>query len=196
VLRYVNMTSASAIQQGQFPRLTGVCLDLDDRDQAAEQLAMTSPDLVFTWVSTQPWWVLFQLPSDQFEALYPAAFGPWLPLYLAPTLAAFEALRTGSCAATVVNASYPDAVNPVLAAAGDDVAAGIGNVANNVPSLRMAAACALDLPVDRVQVRLVAHLAASRLMSRSRVALDLFDLRVYADGERVGEPTPMRCSPT
>ncbi|MFE0176312.1 hypothetical protein ACFWZ2_28725 [Streptomyces sp. NPDC059002] len=120
---------------GFFADLTSVRLDLWDIDASAEALERIRPDIVFMGASLQPWWHITQLPPEVFAELDQARFGPWLPMHLTLVHRLMQAVRSSGIQATVVNAAYPDAVGPVLAAAGLAPDLGIGDVANIVPGL-------------------------------------------------------------
>jgi hypothetical protein len=185
VTRFVNMTRFSALQCGFTPTLTATVTDLDHVDDTAAQLAAFAPDVVFGAASVQSWWVLFNLPKPKFEPLYRAAYGPWLPMHLAPAAKLMRAVRLSGTDAVVVNAAYPDAVHPLLHADGLSPHVGIGNVANNVPALRFIAADRLGVDAADVLVRFVAHHFVSHRVSRSGDSGGAaYDLRVFAGGER------------
>jgi hypothetical protein len=81
-----------------------------------------------------------------------AGFGVTLPLQACLALRATKACLDASPATTVVNACFPDAVNPVLHAAGLPVACGLGNVATLASGLRGAL-----LLHDESRLKVLAH---------------------------------------
>lgn len=164
--RAINLSMFSSHQLGYAPCAGYVIADLADTARVAEQIARFAPDVIFLAASLQSWWVITTLPGPSFERLYAANFGPWLPMHLVPVMKAMTAVRMADSDAIVVNAAYPDVVHPVLAAVGLAPHLGIGNVANNVPALRIAGAAYLDVPVATVDVRLVAHHYVSHRLSR------------------------------
>ncbi|MEU7576193.1 hypothetical protein AB0B50_01105 [Streptomyces sp. NPDC041068] len=165
-LRAANSAGFCALQRGHGAQVSHALTDLTDTDRTAQEIAAFRPDVLFLAVSYQSWWQISTLPEDAFKRLYAANFGPWLPMHLVPVLHAMRAVRAAGSDATVVNAAFPDAVHPVLAAAGLAPHIGIGNVANNVPALRTAAARQLGLDVADIDVRLVAHHYVSHRLSR------------------------------
>jgi hypothetical protein len=186
VIRFANMTRFSAIARGYQPSVSALQLDLNNIDHTATQISDFAPDIIFAAASIQPWWALFQLPQEKFDALYKAAYGPWLPFHLAPVAKLMRAVKQSSTKAVVVNAAYPDAVHPILVSAGLSPQVGIGNVANNVPGLRVAAAEHLEARVDEISVRLVAHHFVSHVLSRKGSSVGAkYDLRIYRDGKRI-----------
>ncbi|WP_037772128.1 hypothetical protein [Streptomyces sclerotialus] len=165
-LRAANLARFCGLQRGRTPRVDHALTDLTDVARTAEQIAAFRPDVLFLAASYQSWWQISALPEAAFQRLYAANYGPWLPMHLVPTLKAMEAVRMADSEAVVVNASYPDAVHPVLFAVGLSPHLGIGNVANNVPGIRTAAAAQLGRHVADVDVRLVAHHYVSHRLSR------------------------------
>ncbi|WP_428965993.1 Rossmann-fold NAD(P)-binding domain-containing protein [Micromonospora fluostatini] len=181
--RFGNLTRFSSIQRGYHPQIRTRRVDLADIDRTAEEIAAFGPDIIFAAASVQSWWVLFDLPPAKFEKLYQARFGPWVPLHLAPVAQLMQAVRAARSNAVVVNAAFPDAVHPALAADGLSPHVGIGNVANNVPGIRASLADTLGVTVDRVEARFVAHHYVSHRLSRTGGAGSApFDLRVQVDG--------------
>lgn len=165
-IRAVNLSTFSSQQRGYLPCADYAIADLADTARLAEHIAAIAPDVIFLAASLQSWWVISTLPRPSFERLYAANFGPWLPMHLVPVMKAMTAVRMADSDAIVVNAAYPDVVHPALAAVGLAPDLGIGNVANNVPALRSAGAASLGVPVEDVEVRLVAHHYVSHRLSR------------------------------
>ncbi|MFJ9622268.1 hypothetical protein [Streptomyces sp. NPDC101181] len=165
-LRAANLTRFSALQRGFTPTVGHACTDLTDVARTAERIAAFAPDIVFLAASYQSWWVISTLEAAAFQRVYAANYGPWLPMHLVPVMKAMEAVRLSGTEALIVNAAYPDAVHPALAAVGLSPDIGIGNVANNVPGITAAAADELGRSTADVQVRLVAHHYVSHRLSR------------------------------
>lgn len=166
VLRAGNLARFSALQRGWSPTVSHAITDITDIARTAERIVSFQPDVIFLSVSYQSWWVISTLPELAFKALYAANYGPWLPMHLVPTMLTMRAIRLAGSEATVVNAAYPDAVHPALAAVGLAPDIGIGNVANNVPAIRVAVADRLGCSAREVDVRLVAHHYVSHRLSR------------------------------
>lgn len=166
VLRATNMARFAALQRGWSATVSHAVTDLTDTARTAECVAAFQPDVLFLCASFQSWWVISTLPRGAYETLASANYGPWLPMHLVPTMLAMRAVRQAGSTATVVNAAYPDAVHPALTAVGLAPHLGIGNVANNVPGIRVAAADSLGLPPEEVEVRLIAHHFVSHRLSR------------------------------
>ncbi|WP_261566765.1 hypothetical protein [Frankia gtarii] len=166
VPRAANLAALSGLQTGHHPAVSWALTDLADVDRTAEVISRFRPDVLFLAASLQSWWVISALPKPAFDRISAAKFGPWLPMHVVPVYRAMRAVRAAGSHAVVVNAAYPDAVHPMLAPHGLSPHVGIGNVANNVPGTRCAAADALAAHVREVDVRLVAHHYVSHRLSR------------------------------
>ncbi|WP_434740527.1 hypothetical protein [Micromonospora sp. SH-82] len=185
-LRAANLAALSSLQTGHRNVVSHAVGDLSDVDRTAATISAFQPDVIFLTASLQSWWVISTLPQPAFERLYQANFGPWLPMHLVPVLWAMRAVRAARSDAVVVNAAFPDAVHPALAGVGLSPHVGIGNVANNVPGIRSAAADLLGVQVRRVEVRLVAHHYVSHRLSRTGDSGPAgMILRVLLDGSDV-----------
>lgn len=162
-----------------------VGIDVADTDRVAELIASVRPDVVFNATTLQSWWIVPSLPADLKRQLEVACVGPWLPMHLSLSLSLMRAVRSSGIAPLVVNGSYPDAVNPTLAKIGLAPTVGIGNVANTIPVLRHSVAQLLQVPVETVAVRFVAHHFVSfRLPGSGDTGRAPFHLAVYSSQER------------
>ncbi len=164
--RLVNTLRQHAVNIGHDIDIAACHLDLDEADQSCETLRNLAPDVIFNTASMQSWWVVTRLPEGLREQVALTRFGPWLPLHLSPTIKLMQILAAAEIDPTVVNAAFPDAVHPALAAVGLSPHIGIGNIANVVPALRLAVADALDRCVRDTDVRICAHHFVSYRLSR------------------------------
>lgn len=181
--KFVNLTRFSALQQGHAPELHDGVVDVFNVERTAETIESFKPDVIFSAVSMQSWWVMFGLPEAKFTKLYEACFGPWVALHLAPTSALMQAVRAAGSTATVVNAAFPDAVHPALAPSDLSPHVGIGNVANNVPGLRTVIADLLKVETYQVSIRFAAHHYVSHRLTRTGDSGGApFWLQVLVDG--------------
>lgn len=187
VVRTANLTRFSALQRGYRPEVSHAVLDLADLDQVAAAIDGFQPDVIFLAVSLQSWWVTSLLPAPAFQRISAANLGTWLPMHLAPTLLAMRAIRACGSTATVVNASYPDAVNPVLEQVGLGPDVGIGNVANNVPAFSFIASTRLGCPVEEISIRFIAHHYASQQLRHGSTGGAEVHLEVLRNGVAVEE---------
>jgi len=165
--RQVNLSRMVATQLGYPSRLGHTVVDVDDIDRTAETLARLRPDVVFSTVSLQAWWVINELPRDVLVALDAAEIGPWLPMQLTLLHKVMRAVDATGYRPLVVNVALPDATHAILDKVGLAPTIGAGNVANIVPALRHAAADQLDIDVRRVEVRLVMEAFVSHRVPRT-----------------------------
>lgn len=188
--RQVSSARYAAQQGGRFPRLDFVREDVRDVRRVAGLLREFQPDVVLNTTTLLSWWVVKELPENLRTKLAEARFGPWLPVHLALTWKLMQAVRAAGVRAHVVNASYPDVVNPVLDRAGLAPTVGIGNVDLVAPAVREAAADLLGLPSHHLTCLLVAHHAhVFPLFGEGRMLAPYF-LRVLADERDVTSKLP------
>ncbi len=166
----VNLAVLAAMQLGHAPDVACVRVDLDDVDATAEALARHRPDVVFHAATLLAPRRLARLPPPAGARLAFGPLGPWLPLQVVLAHRLMQAVARSGHATRVVNAVYPDAVNPLLAGVGLAPWVGAGNLANNVPGLRRALARQLARQLDEVDVRLVMHHAVSARIHRRGTA--------------------------
>jgi hypothetical protein len=112
------------------------------------------PRGVLVCASYQSPWERFNAPSAWTELLQQAGFGLSLPLQAALALTVARALASTQPEAWLVNACFPDAVNPLLAQSAVPVFSGVGNVALIAAGLQ----AALGLPDQRRLAVLGHHL--------------------------------------
>jgi hypothetical protein len=80
--RKTNIAAFGASQLGLYPEVECTKIDLFNIDQASEIIAKYRPEIIYSAVSLQSWWVINTLPTEVFEQLDIARFGPWLPMHL------------------------------------------------------------------------------------------------------------------
>jgi hypothetical protein len=181
-----NLIRQSALTYEFSANVSTYVSDLRDVSRVAEILSKFEPDIVFNTASLQAWHRLSELPVDVASRIGEAKLGPWVAMHLAPARRLMIAIKLANSDAIVVNAAYPDAVNPALRAVGMAPHTGIGNVANPTSGLRLVAAEMLNVPLDRLGVRFVAHHYISHRIGRNGDAGGApFALRFDLDGSEV-----------
>ncbi|HWE92026.1 MAG TPA: hypothetical protein VG317_21365 [Pseudonocardiaceae bacterium] len=142
--------SVLATASGSPVGFTAARLDLADQAALRRLLADAAPAIVLLCASTQSPWEGLSARSAWTDLTDRAGIALALPLH------AEFAVTVGAAAADTgnvfLNACFPDAVNPVLAALGIPVLAGVGNVATTAAALR----AALDSP-DPAELVVLAH---------------------------------------
>lgn len=179
-----NISYLNALQLECYPQISCTYLDLNEVEQTAETIAHFAPDIIFCAATIQPWMHITTLPKPVFDTLYQAQVGPWLPLTLTPVYKLMQAVRQTGLSPQVINASYPDVINPVLHQVGLSPTTGIGNIANNIPALRASLALKLQKPLEQVDVRFYAAYSLNHRISRQGSAGNIpFHLRVLVNGK-------------
>jgi hypothetical protein len=137
---------------GRPLRFTARTVDPTDATVVAEALGELDPAGVLVGASTQSPWEPVDRPSEWSALVRRAGLALTLPFQAEVALAAGRAVRLASSDAFVVNACFPDAVNPLLAASGVPVLTGVGNVGLLAAALQSS----LGLP-DQSRLRVLAH---------------------------------------
>ena len=162
-----NLARYAAANCGVLAEIGTAKLDLTNVEATAEVLAAERPDIIFMSASLQSWRRLTELPKALFEQLDEAQFGPWLPMHLTLNYSLMRAVRMAGIRPKVVNAAFPDAVNPILAKVGLAPDLGVGNVSNIIPALTFAIASLTGLSAEALRVRLVAQHYFSHFVPRA-----------------------------
>lgn len=185
--RRINLTRYTAANLGFLPSITFRHADVMDVERTAELIAAVKPDIIFNATTLHSWWVITQLPPQAYKRIDAARGGVWTPMHIVLARKLMQAVRQAGSDAVVVNASYPDVVNAALVAEGLAPTIGIGNIANAVPGIRLAAAHLLDRDPAAVDVRFFAHHYVSyRMPSTGSTEGAPYHLTVYLDGRALG----------
>jgi hypothetical protein len=142
------------------------------REQVAELIAKTVPDLVVMSGSTQSPWALADRTDPAARAVAAAGLGVRLPYQLPIPMAVMGAVQDAGYAGPVVNASFPDTTGPILARLGMAPAVGLGNAGMIMMRARAALRRANpdgELPLVRVVAN---HSQLSRVMASDPPAGD------------------------
>ena len=184
--RKTNIAAFGASQLGHYPELEFVKIDLYNIDQSAEIISKYKPEVIYSAVSLQSWWVINNLPKEVFEELDIARFGPWLPMHLTLVYKLMQAVKQTGLDIKVINSAFPDATHTVLDKVGLAPTIGIGNVANPVPSIRSSIAYRLQRPMKDVTVFFFAQHYVSHYLPRFGTAGGApYYLKAMVDGEDV-----------
>jgi hypothetical protein len=157
-------------------------LSLGSPEPLAELAGQLAPDVVLNTASYQSPWEHQRSPSAWTGLTKAAGLGLTLPLQATIAKRVAQGLAWGAPKCKFLNASFPDAVNPVLSSLGLSPFAGIGNVGLIAATLQSR----LGL-VDQEGLQVLAHhwhLATPR---------DTREARVWRDGERVSDVTGLLC---
>lgn len=144
------LAATQAALAGREVRFRALTTGPDMRAALPELIRQEAPDGVLLCASHQSPWERRAAPSAWTALVGRAGFGVTLPLQA--DLAVVAGRAAAECGSWFVNACFPDAVNPVLAALRVPVLCGIGNVALLAASLQ----ARLGLP-DQRRLLLVGH---------------------------------------
>ncbi len=184
--RKTNIARFGAAQMGHYPEVEFVKIDLFNIDQTAEIISRYKPDLIYSAVSLQSWWVINTLPREVFEELDLARFGPWLTMHLTLVYKLMQAVQQTGLDIKVINSAFPDATHPILDKIGLAPTIGIGNVANIVPAIRSSIAHKLGRTMKEVTVFFAAQHYVSHYLPRFGTAGGApYYLKAVMDGEDV-----------
>ena len=184
----VNNATFGAQLEGIYPNIDFVKIDLTDVDRTSETLARIKPSVIFNATSLQSYWVVELLPREIHKKFQQAGFGPWLPMHLALCRKLMQAIERSEIKTMVVNAAYPDAVNPTLAKVGQAPIAGIGNGENIVPQLQKVISLRLNVPMRSVFLPLVMHHYAEYWIVREgHTGGAPYHLKILVDGQDLTE---------
>jgi hypothetical protein len=186
VTRLCNLVRLAALQLDVHAQIHCWKMDLveSDIERNAETLTRIRPDIILNCASLQSWRVITQLPKAAFEMLDQAQLGPWLPMHLAPAYALMRAVKHACPKTLVVNAAFPDAVNPVLYKVGLAPTVGIGNIANLVPATRSAIAQLARCEPHDVRVKLIGQHYFSHFVPRGGMPSKAhFNLNYWINGK-------------
>lgn len=164
--RKTNIAVFGASQLGHYPEVEFTKIDLYNIEQTAEIISKFKPEIIYSAVTLQSWWVINTLPKDVFEQLDKARFGPWLPMHLTLVYKLMQAVEQAGLDIQVVNSAFPDVVHPILDKVGLAPTIGIGNVANPVPAIRSSIAYRLGRPLKDVTVFFFAQHYLSHYLPR------------------------------
>lgn len=164
--RKTNIAVFGASQLGYYPEVKFTKVDLYNIEQTAETIYKFKPEIIYSAVTLQSWWVINTLPKDVFEQLDKARFGPWLPMQMTLVHKLMQAVKQTGLDIRVINSAFPDAVHPVLDKVGLAPTIGIGNVANVIPAIRKSIAFRLGKSMKEVVVFFIAQHYVSHYLPR------------------------------
>ncbi|MGX9522763.1 hypothetical protein ACWX0P_28895 [Vibrio mediterranei] len=134
-----------------------IYMDLYNVEQSSATIDEIKPDLIFNTATDQAYWVAAELPPEVYREVAKAGIGPWTACHAAPVAALMQACSQSSYKGPVVNAAFPDAVNPLFNHSTYAPTIGIGNVANIVQPIRHAVSCMTNTDVFDIDIKMIAH---------------------------------------
>ncbi len=195
----VNLTMLGAVFQGHAKQWRHHQVDLADTGAMARILDHEQPDVILHTATVQSPRRLMNADVDPQirELLRSATFGMWLPWHLLPATHLMQAIDAAGVDTTVVNASFPDVVNPALHARfGHGPDAGAGNVEVCVAQIVRYMVDVESVAPDRLEVSLIGSHAllghGPAVPHHLEVAIDGIDVTESYDlGTMLAWPEPI-----
>jgi hypothetical protein len=185
-IRKTNSAVVGASLFGLYPEIEFMRVDVNDLGATSDVIRKVRPAIIYNSMTLFSWWVITQLPADAYKAIDEARYAPWYPMHLVPAWKLMQAVKKSGVTPKVVNAAFPDLVNPALDRVGLAPTVGIGNVENAACTLRLAAARLLSVPLRSITVYLVApHYVSYQLARLGNTGGAPYYLKVMADDRDV-----------
>ena len=184
----VNLIKFTSENVGHTFNISSRKINLDSVEEMAEIISDIEPDLIFNTASVQSFWVVSELPDHISKALWTAGVGPWTACHAYPALQLMKAIKASGVKTTVVNAAFPDAVNPLLKGIALAPDIGIGNVSNICQPIREAVSQILSSDISSISVNMVAHhYVGNTIPSEGHAKGAPYYLSVKNNGEEVSQ---------
>lgn len=158
-VRKTNTALMGATYLNLYPDIEFVKIDLTNVEETARIIKEVNPSVIYSATTLQSWWVIDALPKEVHAELYKdhCGLGPWLPMHLFLVHKLMLAVQKSGLIPIVINSSFPDNVNPVLAKVGLAPNVGIGNIDLIVAPWRKVVSELMDVPLRSVQVYILGH---------------------------------------
>lgn len=151
-LHKTNCATIGASLQGYLKDIEFRKVDLNDIDGTAELLNSVQPDLIYSAVTLQSWWVRRLLPKDIMGEMARVGTGPLITTNLVLIHKLMQAVKKTGITAHVLNHSGPDFTNPVLWRNGFRPTLGAGNLQFATEVVRHRVSKAENVPIGDVTV--------------------------------------------
>ena len=168
-----------------------LAVDLTAAGEIARVIETYKPDVTVQAAIPISWYTLANsVPPDIWKRVnFEARLGPFLPLLLSFPIRFMEGWKAAGSPGRVIQLSFPDVVNPVLAGMGLGPSCGSGNTENLCSTIRMIVADRFGLPTREVEINLIAHHYHSWFMRSASQESDLKDrpfyLKAYCNSDDV-----------
>ena len=184
-----NSARIGAAFAGLYPDIKFHHIDLLNIEKTAEFLKKVNPTIIYSATTLQSWWVVHELPHENYEELYKdyCGLGPWVAMHLALNVKLMKAVKQSEIDTYVINSSFPDATNPSLARVGLAPTVGIGNLDNAIPAIKICASEILNVPMSNITAEFVGYHYHGYNWARYGMGNAPYHLRIYAGQEDVTE---------
>ncbi|MGP8311780.1 saccharopine dehydrogenase NADP-binding domain-containing protein [Enterocloster aldenensis] len=142
---------------GLYPSVKFYQLDVSDMEATTRIITAEKPDVVIDMSVMMPMHGFYKLPKKQFDYLYSATFGAWLPCQVALPYRLMQAVKQSGVDAKVITSGLPDLVIPALASVGMAPTIGMGNINLNAAALTILVSRKMNVPAECVKVYLVSE---------------------------------------
>lgn len=176
--------SVGALHAGYAPRLSFHELDLSNVDATASLIRQLRPRVILhTAALLSVPTMAARLGPELFQRLREAGFGSFLPLHLFLTLRLMQAVRQVEEPPDVIDAPFPDFVNPALNTVGLAPLAGCGNADLISGLARLLVARARNVDPHDVHIYYIAsHSVNESFLRTASPGRAPYYLRVYISG--------------
>jgi len=173
-VRKTNTALMGAAYANLYPNIEFRRVDLNNIEETAKIIKEVNPRIIYSAVTLQSWWVIDALPREVHKTLYKdfCGLGPWVPMHLLLIYKLMQAVKVAGVSSLVVNSSFPDLVNPVLAKVGLGPNVGIGNIDLITVPWRKVVSEIMDVPMRSVRVYIFGHHYSSYNLGRTGTGLD------------------------
>jgi hypothetical protein len=153
----VNHVIYTAALRGLYPNIEFRRIDLNDIKGTVEILREEKPNVICNATVILSWWFFHLFPEDIVMKLNDAGLGPQLPFHLTLTYKLMKAVKQSGIETRVINCSYSDVVNPVLAKVGLAPVCGGGNVDTYVQVIKRFVSKELGVPMRSITIYMYGH---------------------------------------
>lgn len=167
--RRAKAAQCGAAHLGFYPEILFQRLDASNVEQTAGILKHNNPTVILSTLTLISPYAASDIPKDKGELVKDAGLGPFLPCHLLLQYRLMQAVDQAGIDPKIVDASFPDAIIPILHRAGcraPDL--GLGNLDNLVPVITMQVAKRMNTNMRSVRVYLVSHHINNVWFSRQR----------------------------
>jgi hypothetical protein len=129
-------------------------VDVFNIDQTAELIKKHNPDFIYAAMSLLSWWIPSLLPHEVHQDILKVA-GPLVPTHVTLVSRMMMALKETGLKPLVLNNSWPDLTNPILARNGLGVTVGGGNLDLIVAEMRRVVSEKINVPIPQIKIYFV-----------------------------------------
>ena len=173
-VRKTNTALMGASYMNLYPNIEFRRIDLNNIEETAKTIKEVNPRIIYNATTLQSWWVIDALPKEVHKKIYKdfCGLGPWIPMHLLLVYKLMQAVKAAGVSSLVINSSFPDLVNPILAKVGLGPNVGIGNIDLITVPWRKVVSEMLNVSMRSVQVYIFGHHYSSYNLGRTGTGLD------------------------